>query len=106
MPPRKIKVEEPIIEESELIEDEPIKKIKKVRVKKPVETEIVFVEEPVKNVRVNKEKIERPTVKIKKTSKWLTALKEYNKDRGSYLIPRKGTDEYESVRKMMENMSV
>ena len=111
MPPRKIKVDEPIIEEPELVEEEPIKKIKKVRVvkPKPVETEIVFVEEPVKKVRVKKEKIERPatpTAKPKRQSKWINALKEYNKDRGSYLIPKKGTEEYDSVRKMMESMSV
>ena len=97
MPPRKIKVEEPIIEEP--IIEEPPKKVKKVRVKKVKPIEVVSETKIDDSVRPS-------TPKPKKTSKWINALKEYNKDRGSYLIPKKGTEEYDNVRKMMESMSI
>lgn len=97
MAPRKQKVieetpapiEEPVVEQ-------PVKKVRKVRVKKPaVESE------------VQAEVSVRPaTPKPKKTSKWLSALKEYNKGKERYIIPKKGTGEYDEVRKMMESLSV
>lgn len=97
MAPRKQKV----IEETpqpieEPIAELPVKKVRKVRVKKPIaETEVKS------DVSV------RPaTPKPKKASKWITALKEYNKDKDRYTIPKKGTDEYDQVRKMMEGMTI
>lgn len=41
-------------------------------------------------------------MKKKKMNSWLEALKAYNaKKGGKYMIPKKGTAEYEEVRKMM-----
>lgn len=96
--PRKQKV----VEEAKQIEEPPVevevKKVRKVRVKKPV---VETVE--VKNADVS---VRPATPKPKKTSKWMSALKEFNKGKDKYTIPKKGTDEYEAVRKMMESMTV
>lgn len=99
MPPRKIKVEEQKVQEP--IIEEPVKKVKKVRVKKPKPAPIEFVEECDQSVRPA-----TPIAKPKRQSKWINALKEYNKEKSSYLIPKKGTEEYENVRKLMESMSM
>ena len=35
--------------------------------------------------------------------KWIVALKEFNKSHGGkYKIPKKGTDDYKAVKKLME----
>jgi len=44
------------------------------------------------------------TPKQKKTSKWIIALKLFNKDKPRYLIPKKGTVDYDTVRKIMDDM--
>lgn len=44
---------------------------------------------------------------LKKTrppSKWIIALKEYNKDKDVYHIPKKGTIEYNLVKAIMEKL--
>jgi len=46
----------------------------------------------------------KSTPKQKKTSKWITALKLFNKDKPRYLIPKKGSVEYDTVRKIMDDM--
>lgn len=70
----------------------PVKKTRKVKVKA---TETAIPVEPVV--------VEKPA---KKPSRWLQALKEYNKDTGKYSIPKKDTEEYNQVRALMEKMSV
>ena len=36
------------------------------------------------------------------SSPWIMALKIWNKDRAGWSIPRKGTDEYDEVREVMD----
>jgi hypothetical protein len=38
---------------------------------------------------------------IDRTMKWVDALKEYAKVKGKYVVPRKGTPEYDEVKKLM-----
>jgi hypothetical protein len=59
--------------------------------KKSVETEEV-VETVVEEV------VEK---KPKKQSSWLIALKEWNKNKDKYTIPKKDTDDYNEVKKLM-----
>jgi hypothetical protein len=40
-----------------------------------------------------------------KMSNWINALKIYNKDK-NYVIPRKGTTEYDEVKKIMDSLPV
>jgi len=35
---------------------------------------------------------------------WVVALKEFNKNKSIWCIPKKGTKEYNEVRKIMDNM--
>jgi hypothetical protein len=37
-------------------------------------------------------------------SKWIVALKEYNKGKSGYTVPKKGTKEYDEVRKIMSKL--
>ena len=37
-------------------------------------------------------------------NKWIEALKLYNKDNKNWCVVKKGTKEYEKVKKMMDNM--
>ena len=39
-------------------------------------------------------------IKPKKVSSWTESMKEFNKDKSNYLIPKKGSVEYEAVRKI------
>ena len=82
---------EPIVLEPTLVEP---KKLKKVRVKKEV---VVETKNEPQVVEV---------AKPKKSSKWITALKEYNSDKSSYIIPKRGTSEYDSVIKLMNGISL
>jgi hypothetical protein len=96
--PRK-KVIEPVLEPEEPLVEPIAVKVKKPRTKKvdvpPLE--IPSVVEPVKR---------KGTPKPRKQSRWMTALKEYNKNTEKYTIPRKGTSEYDAVQKLMEGLSV
>ena len=38
-------------------------------------------------------------------NKWITALKKWNEKNEKWCVPRKGTPEYEEVRKIMDEMS-
>jgi hypothetical protein len=38
-------------------------------------------------------------------NKWITALKKWNEGRDKYCIPKRGTPEYDEVRKIMGEMS-
>ena len=101
MPPRSKKnsvlvqpvVETPVEPPVEVPAPAPVKKTRKVKVKAP---EAI----PVEPAAVVVEKAP------KKPSKWLAALKEYNKDTGKYSIPKKGSEEYDQVRALMEKMTV
>jgi len=111
MPRKKVVIEE---EEEQPIPESPVKKVRKPRAQKPSlvvnDVELTQETKPVK--RTKKTAVDRPATPVvqepkpKKTSKWLSALKEYNKDKERYIIPKKGTGEYDEVRKMMENMTV
>lgn len=37
-------------------------------------------------------------------NKWMKALKEFNKDKKTWTIPKKGSEDYKKVKKMSENM--
>lgn len=39
-----------------------------------------------------------------RASKWLSALREYNKDKDVWTVPRKGTESYKEVRAIYESM--
>lgn len=39
--------------------------------------------------------------KPRAASKWVQALKKYNEGKSGYIIPKKGTQEYEAVRALM-----
>lgn len=62
--------------------------------KKVVVEEVLLVSEEVV------EKVE-PEKKPKKQSSWLIALKEWNKNKDKYTIPKKDTDDYNEIKKMM-----
>jgi hypothetical protein len=99
------KVMEQVVTE-EPIPVEPVKQVKKQRTKKvdlqPLEVPPVIASE-VKEVEVKERKA---TPKPRKQSKWMTALKEYNKTTSKYTIPKKGTSEYDAVQKLMESLTV
>ena len=100
---------EPVQEPEPVPEPEPVK-VKKPRAKKvvvpPVETVAPVVVEEVKEVKEVKEAKRKGTPKPRKQSKWMTALKEFNKNNDKYCIPKKGTSEYDAVIKLMESMSM
>lgn len=51
-----------------------------------------------------KYKPNQPVIKQKRAeSSWSKALRLWNSKKGSYCIPKKGSDEYKEVRKLMEN---
>ncbi len=39
--------------------------------------------------------------KARAPSKWINALKKYNEGKSGYIIPKKGSEEYEAVRALM-----
>jgi hypothetical protein len=47
------------------------------------------------------EEVVEPEKKPKKQSSWLIALKEWNKNKDKYTIPKKDTDDYNEVKKLM-----
>ena len=100
--PRKKVMEQVVTEEPMTVE--PVKQVKKPRTKKvdlqPSEATPVIASE-VKEVKERK-----ATPKPRKQSKWMTALKEYNKTTSKYTIPKKGTSEYDIVQKLMEGLTV
>lgn len=73
--------------------------------------------EPVQDLSVDKPKKTRKTKisdklpetippapvekKTRAPSKWVSALKKYNEGRSGYIIPKKGTPEYDDVRALM-----
>lgn len=97
--PRKKVMEQVVTEEP--IPVEPVKQVKKPRAKKvdlqPLEVPPVIASEV---------KERKATPKPRKQSKWMTALKEYNKTTSKYTIPKKGTSEYDAVQKLMESLTV
>jgi hypothetical protein len=40
---------------------------------------------------------------MKKNNPWIDALKEYNKNKGQWCLPKKGSKEYDEVKKIMDN---
>lgn len=42
-----------------------------------------------------------PVKQKRAPSKWVSALKQYNEGKNGYIIPKKGTPEYEAVRALM-----
>jgi len=98
--PRK-KIIESVLEPEQPIVTQVEPAVKKPRAKKvtvqPVEIPLTPEPEPVKR---------KSTPKPRKQSKWMTALKEYNKTTAKYTIPKKGTSEYDEVQRLMESMTV
>jgi len=45
-----------------------------------------------------------PAKKEKKASQWLNALKEYSKKSGKYVVPKKGTKEYDEVKALQKKL--
>ena len=88
--PRKQKEPTPSIEQI-------IEPMEELTVEKPKRTRKAKVAEPAPEVST-----EPAPVKQKRApSKWVTALKQYNEGRSGYIIPKKGTSEYEAVRALM-----
>jgi len=45
-----------------------------------------------------------PAKKEKKMSHWLHALKEHSKKTGKYVVPKKGTKDYDEVKALQKKM--
>ncbi len=71
--------------------------LEQVAVEKPKKTRKTKIAEPAPVVAPPE-----PAVKAKRApSKWVSALKQYNEGKSEYIIPKKGTPEYEAVRALM-----
>ena len=89
--PRKQK-EIPSVEQiTEQLEQVVVEKPKRTRKTKIVEAAVV--ETAPAPVQVEK--------KVRAPSKWVSALKKYNEGKAGYIIPKKGTAEYDAVRALM-----